>query len=518
MITRTLLESSLLHCIGNGVVTAGLTLAISGPVLTWPQSGSPLQLCSKMADRAFRLRHLHHDFTYSDRPAAKSRWRIGGTTAHVRREIVAWSFSTDPDFQRELDWIDTFVREEVEPLDFVLGAQHNVHDSRFTALVRPLQAQVKERGLWACHLGPEMGGKGFGQLKLALINELVGRSRFGPIVFGAQAPDTGNADVLAHYGTPEQKKRYLEPLLANDIVSCFALTEPQGGADPTMIETRATLDGDEWVIEGEKWFATNASFADFFLVMAVTDPGERAHRRSSMFIVGADTPGIEILKNYGFYGHIPTHAHIRWNGVRVPRENLIGERGEGFNVAQVRLGGGRMHHAMRTIALAQSALDKMSERAVSRTTKGERLGDKQMVQDHIAESWAQLRQFRLLVLETAWLADNGHSWKDLRANVAAVKFLMPKVLHDIASRALQIHGSLGLSDEMPFTSMLMTAYQMGLADGPTEVHKVTVARELLKGTLPTNSPFPSYMRSAREAAAQEKFAQALDPVVQAAAE
>lgn len=425
---------------------------------------------------------------------------------------MSWNFATDPEFQKELDWIDQFVREEVEPLDLILGAQHNIHDPRFAKLVRPLQKRVQERGFWACHLGPDMGGKGYGQLKLALINELVGRSRFGPIVFGAQAPDSGNADVLAEYGTPEQKKRYLEPLLANEVVSCFAVTEPQGGADPTMIETTAVQDGDEWVLNGQKWFASSASVASFFLIMAVTDPDERPHRRTSMFIVPADAPGIEVIRDYGFYGHIPTHAHMQWTNVRVPADSLLGKRGDGFIVAQQRLGGGRMHHAMRTIALAQSALDKMCERAVSRSTKGELLGNKQLVQAQIAESWAQLRQFRLLVLETAWLADNGHSWKDLRKNVSAVKFLMPQVLHDIASRALQIHGSLGLSDQMPFTSMIMTSYQMALADGPTEVHKVTTARELLRDAKPAKGPFPDYMLSERQAAAQAKFAQALEGV------
>ncbi|MDP3857962.1 MAG: acyl-CoA dehydrogenase family protein [Stagnimonas sp.] len=418
---------------------------------------------------------------------------------------MAWGFATDPQFQKELDWIDGFVKDEVEPLDLVLGAEHDIHDPRFKKLVRPLQKQVQERGLWACHLNPEMGGKGFGQLKLALINEVIGRSRFGPIVFGAQAPDSGNADVLAAFGTPDQKKLYLEPLLANEVVSCFALTEPQGGADPTMIETTAILDGNEWVINGEKWFASNASFASFFLIMAVTDPDERPHRRSSMFIVPAATPGIEVIRDYGFYGHIPTHAHMRWTNVRIPAENLLGSRGEGFVVAQERLGGGRMHHAMRSIALAQSALDKMCERAVSRVTKGDQLGKMQMVQAAIAESWAQLRQFRLLVLETAWLADNGHSWKDLRRNVSAVKFVLPQVLQDVASRALQIHGSLGLTDQMPFASMAMTAYKMGLADGPSEVHKVTVARELLKETKPAEGRFPSYMRFEQEAKAYAKF-------------
>ncbi|KUO53702.1 MAG: acyl-CoA dehydrogenase [Sphingomonadales bacterium BRH_c3] len=422
---------------------------------------------------------------------------------------MAWSFNTEPEFQLELDWIDQFVRAEVEPLDLVLGAPHDIRAPGFEQLVRPLQAQVKARGLWACHLGPELGGKGFGQLKLALINELIGRSRFGPIVFGAQAPDSGNADVLAAYGTPEQKKRYLEPLLANEVVSCFALTEPQGGADPTMVDTTAVLDGDEWVLNGEKWFASNASFASFFLIMAKTDPDERPHRRSSMFIVPAETPGIEIIKDYGVSGQIPTHAHMRWSNVRIPRENLLGARGEGFIVAQERLGGGRMHHAMRTIALAQSAFEKMCERAVSRMTKGEHLARKQMVQAQVADSWAQLRQFRLLVLETAWLADNGHSWKDLRRNVAAVKFLMPQVLHDVASRALQIHGSLGLTDEMPFTSMLITSYHMGLADGPTEVHKVTVAREVLKELQPAEGMFPDYMRDGKIADAKAKFGSVL---------
>ncbi|WP_372958785.1 acyl-CoA dehydrogenase family protein, partial [Marinobacter sp.] len=169
-----------------------------------------------------------------------------------------WSFETDPDFQQELDWIDQFVRDEVEPLDHVLGSQWNIHDPEFQRLVRPLQKQVQERGLWACHLGPELGGKGYGQLKLALMNEKFGRSRFGPIVFGSQAPDTGNAEILAHYGTPEQKKRFLDPLLDNEIVSCFTITEPQGGADPLVLEASAVREGDEWVINGEKWFASNA--------------------------------------------------------------------------------------------------------------------------------------------------------------------------------------------------------------------------------------------------------------------
>lgn len=417
-----------------------------------------------------------------------------------------WSFETDPDFQRELDWIDQFVRDEVEPLDHVLGSQWNIHDPEFQRLVRPLQKQVQERGLWACHLGPELGGKGYGQLKLALMNEQFGRSRFGPIVFGSQAPDTGNAEILAHYGTPEQKRRFLDPLLENEIVSCFTMTEPQGGADPLVLEASAVQDGDEWVINGEKWFASNARFASFFIIMAVTDPEAPPYRRMSMFIVPADTPGIEIVRNYGFYGEPQdTHAHLRWTNVRVPADNMLGERGDAFVVAQVRLGGGRMHHAMRTLAQASRAFDMMCERAVSRFTKGEQLAKKQMVQEKIADSWVELRQFRLLILETAWLLDQGQDYKTTRKNIAAVKTVMPGVLNNIASRALQIHGSLGISHDMPFAEWIINSFHVGLGDGPTEVHKVTVAREVLKDVEPAQGPFPDYLKSEQERRAREKF-------------
>lgn len=417
-----------------------------------------------------------------------------------------WSFETDPDFQQELNWIDQFVRDEVEPLDHVLGSQWNIHDAEFQRLVRPLQKQVQERGLWACHLGPELGGKGYGQLKLALMNEKFGRSRFGPIVFGSQAPDTGNAEILAHYGTPAQKKRFLDPLLANEIVSCFTMTEPQGGADPLVLEASAVREGDQWVINGEKWFASNARFASFFIIMAVTDPEAPPYRRMSMFIVPADTPGIEIVRNYGFYGEPQdTHGHLRWQNVRVPADNMLGEQGDAFVVAQVRLGGGRMHHAMRTLAQATRAFDMMCERAVSRFTKSEQLSKKQMVQEKIADSWVELRQFRLLVLETAWLLDQSHDYKTTRKNIAAVKTVMPRILNDIAARALQIHGSLGISHDMPFAEWIINSFHVGLADGPTEVHKVTVAREVLKDVQPARGQFPDYLKSEQVHRAREKF-------------
>ena len=422
-----------------------------------------------------------------------------------------WGFATDPEFQQQLDWIDEFVRNEVEPLDHLLGSQWNIHDPRFETLVRPLQAKVRARGLWACHLGPELGGQGYGQLKLALMNELFGRSRFGPIVFGAQAPDTGNAEILAHYGTPEQKRRFLEPLLANEIVSCFSMTEPQGGADPLVFKTRAVADRDEWVIDGEKWFSSNARYAAFFIVMAVTDPDAAPYRRMSMFIVPADTPGIEIKRNLTFYGEPEaTHAYLRYDQVRVPHENMLGGRGDAFVVAQVRLGGGRLHHAMRTVAQARRALEMMCERALSRTSKGELLAHKQMVQEKIADSWIQLRQFRLLVLETAWLCDQHHDYKLVRKNIAAGKAAMPGVLHDIAARALHLHGSLGISTEMPFADWVINSFHVGLADGPTEVHKITVAREVLKEFDGTDALFPDYHGPAEAARALDLYGDLLD--------
>ncbi|MFV0534148.1 MAG: acyl-CoA dehydrogenase family protein [Cumulibacter sp.] len=418
-----------------------------------------------------------------------------------------WSFDTEPEFQKELDWIDQFVREEVQPLDYVLGSQHNIHDPRFKELVRPLQEKVKERGLWACHLGPELGGQGYGQVKLALMNEKFGMARFGPIAFGTQAPDTGNAEILAHYGTTEQKERYLRPLLDNEIVSCFSMTEPQGGADPLVFKTSAVQDGDEWVINGEKWFASEAEYAAFYIMMVVTEPEEsNPYRRMSMFIIPAETPGIEIVKSYGFYGEPDdTHGHLRIKDVRVPAENMLGGRGDAFVVAQTRLGGGRMHHAMRTIAQATRAFELMCERVISRETKGEVLSAKQMVQEQIADSWIELRQFRLLVLETAWLADQAKDWKAIRKNVSAVKAVMPGILRNIASRALHLHGSLGITHDMPFAEWVINSFHIGLADGPTEVHKALVAREVLGEFLPEKDLFPKYMRDDLTAAARAKF-------------
>jgi acyl-CoA dehydrogenase len=407
---------------------------------------------------------------------------------------MAWDFETDSGFQKELDWIEEFVRTEIEPLDFVIPHPPDVSDPIRQELIPPLQEQVRKRGLWGCHLGPELGGPGYGQVKLALINEILGRARCAPTIFGCQAPDSGNSEILAHYGTEEHKREFLEPLLNNEIVSCYSMTEPQGGADPKVFTTRAELDGDEWVINGEKWFSSNARYAAFLIVMVVTNPEAAPYRSMSMFIVPRSTPGVEIVRNVGLGSQEEgegSHGYVRYTDVRIPKKNLLGPRGGAFIVAQTRLGGGRIHHAMRTCGLVRRAFDMMCERVLSRSTQGELLARKQMVQEMIADSWIEMEQFRLLVLRTAWRIDKYKDYKVVRRDISAVKAAMPQVLRNTASRALQIHGSLGLSNEMPFSGMVMESFHMGLADGPTEVHKVTVARQVLGDYEASEDMFPT---------------------------
>ena len=426
---------------------------------------------------------------------------------------MAWDFETEPEFQTELDWIDRFVAEEVEPLDHVLGNPYDIHNPRHQKIVPSLQAEVKRRGLWACHLGPELGGKGYGQLKLGLMNEILGRSRFAPIVFGCQAPDTGNSEILAHYGSPEHKERYLKPLLNGEMVSCFSMTEPHAGADPKMFRCRAERDGDFWVINGEKWFSSNARWATFLIVMVVTDPDAPPYQRMSMFIVPADTPGIHIKRNVGLADEVEgegDHAYIHYDHVRVPAENMLGGPGQGFEVAQTRLGGGRIHHAMRTIGQIRKSFDMMCERVLSRETQGEILATKQMVQEKIADSWMEIEQFRLFVLRTAWRIDKYKDYRKVRKDIAAIKAVMPKVFHDVAYRALHLHGSLGVSNEMPFSRQITEAFVMGLADGPTEVHKITVARQILREYEGTKGLFPTGHLPALRERAIRKYGEVLE--------
>ncbi|WP_028938160.1 acyl-CoA dehydrogenase family protein [Pseudonocardia spinosispora] len=417
---------------------------------------------------------------------------------------MAWDFSTEPEFDKKLDWMRDFVRDEIIPLE-TLELDWATYD-RITA---PLKEQVKEQGLWAAHLPPELGGGGFGQVKLGLMHEILGQCKYAPGVFGNQAPDSGNAELLAIGGSPEQKERWMFPLLRGELRSSFSMTEPGAGADPTMLTTRAVLDGDEYVINGHKWFSSNASIADFLIVMAVTDPDVSPYQGSSMIVVPVDTPGVNVVRDIPVMDHPHSggldggHAEVLYTDVRVPKENLIGNPGDGFRLAQQRLGPGRIHHAMRWLGQSKRAFDMLCERAVSRHAFGSALADKQMVQDWVAISAAEMQAARLLTLQAAWTMDQVGA-SNARVEIGMIKYWGAKVLHDVIDRAIQVHGSLGFSGDLPLEQMYRAARAARIYDGPDEVHKATVARRILRGYQPTDVP-TEHVPTRRDAA-QRKFA------------
>ena len=425
-----------------------------------------------------------------------------------------WDFSTEPEFDEQLEWMRRFVVEEVEPLELLWPHHHHkVPPPWLKKVIDPLKDEVRRRGLWACHLSPELGGRGFGQVKLSLMNEILAPYSWGPTIFGVQGPDTGNAEILAHYGTPEQKERYLRPLLAGDLFSAFSMTEPQGGSDPTALRCRATRDGDDWVINGEKFFTSNSREAAFLIVMVVTDPDAAPHQRMSMLLVPRETPGIVTVRPTRFMGEPEDaidHALIRYDDVRVPAENMLGGPGQGFEVAQTRLSGGRIHHAMRAVGQARHAFEMACERVLSRTTRGRSLAEQQLVQQAITDSYAQIEQFRLFVLRTAWRIDQGQGYThEIRRDIAVAKVLSARVVHDVVERAMHLHGALGVSDEMPFGHLWAQAAAYGIWDGPTEVHISTAARLVLRDHQPAPGNYPTQWLPARLEAARERYAGAL---------
>ena len=387
---------------------------------------------------------------------------------------MAWDFQTDPEFQEKLDWVEQFCKDELEPLHYVFPHAVRSPDPTVKALVRELQQKVRDQGLWAIFLDEELGGPGFGQLKLGLLNEILGRYPPPPRRCSARAaPDTGNMEMLAAYGTDEQKKRWLEPLLAQEMFSAYSMTEPQGGSDPNLFRTHALRDGDEWVITGEKWFTSAGRVADILFVMCT----------NGMFVVPRDTPGVEIMPEPR------NHNHIKYHDVRIPADHLLGPEDGAKVLAQRRLGGGRIHHAMRTIAQCKLAFDMMCERALSRESHGKVIADHQMVQEKIADSYAQIKMLRLYVLETAWKIDQT-STQEARTDIAAVKYTMARVLREVSFNALHIHGSLGTTNLTPLQDMYAGAPTMGLADGADEVHKATVARPRPQGLPPPRGLLP----------------------------
>ncbi|HUZ10919.1 MAG TPA: acyl-CoA dehydrogenase family protein [Acidimicrobiales bacterium] len=402
---------------------------------------------------------------------------------------MAWDFSTEPEFQEQLNWVERFCREEIVPVDLLFPGAAKSRDPRMKAIVDPLKQQVKDEGLWALFLHEELGGPGFGQLKLALLNEILGQYGSAPVVFGTQGPDTGNMEILAAYGTPEQKERWLYPLMDQQIWSAFSMTEPQGGSDPTLFRTTAVQDGDRWVINGEKWFTSFGQDADILLVMC----------QNGIFIVEKDTPGIEWQFGAG------DHDYVRYSDVRVPLDHLLGPEGGGRTLAQRRLGGGRIHHAMRTVAACKKAIDMMCERALSRESHGKVISEHQMVQQAIADSYAEYHMLRLLVLWTAWSIDNTNT-REARTQIAACKYSCAKIQQDIVFRAIHIFGSLGVTHLTPLQQMWASVPAQFIMDGPNEVHKVTVSRNVLKGYQAHAGDWPTEFIPAKRESAKKKFA------------
>jgi acyl-CoA dehydrogenase len=407
--------------------------------------------------------------------------------------------------------------DEIYPLE---GLPPEVRKDRdvIDRITAPLKEEVKERGLWATHLPPELGGLGFGQVKLGLMNEILGKSGFAPRIFGVNAPDTGNAELLAVGATPEQKERWMQPLLDGKIRSAFSMTEPHtAGSDPKLLQTTAIRDGDEWVINGRKWFTSNGSSADILVAMIVTNPDVHPYQGSSMFIVPTDTEGLNIVRDVAVmsdpdhqFGEPGGHSEVIYDNVRLPHANLVGMDdgiGQGFVLAQKRLGPGRIHHAMRWLGQSRRAFDMMCERAVSRYTHGSYLAEKQMVQDWVAESEAEMRAARLLTLQAAWHMDKFGASAS-RTEIAIIKWWGAKVLFNVIDRAIQVHGALGFSTDLPLESMYRAARAARIYDGPDEVHKVTVARRILKEYSAVEIPTEHYTR--KQAAAQERFADLLE--------
>jgi acyl-CoA dehydrogenase len=374
--------------------------------------------------------------------------------------------------------VRAFMDEHIYPNEPALFAENEAAD----ALIEKLRQAARDAGLWAPHLPPEAGGTGSGFIEYAYLNEEIGRSFIAQLIFGCQAPDAGNGEILHMFGTPEQKEQFLAPLVAGDTRSFFGMTEPENaGSDPTNLQSTAVRDGDEWVINAHKWFSSGADGAGFGILMAVTDPDAPPHKRASMIVVPTDTPGYELVRKIPVMGHDghgwATHCETRWTDARVPVANTLGNPGDGFKLAQKRLGPGRIHHVMRWLGQMQRAFELMCEYALVRKVGGDALADKQTIQNWIAESAAEIQACRLMTLQTAHRLDEGD---EARVEISLIKFYAARVLHDVIDRAIQVHGGLGVTDDTPLAMMYRMARGARIYDGADEVHKMVVARRILK--------------------------------------
>jgi len=370
----------------------------------------------------------------------------------------------------------------------ILPIEHQVLISGFAASQKELENArriVRKAGLFCPQLPKEIGGLGLSNLEHGLLSQVLGQSPIGHYCFGCQAPDAGNMEILHKFGSSEQKTRFLEPLVRGEIRSCFAMTEPEhAGSNPTEMSTTAVLDGDHYVIDGHKWFTTAADGASFVVVMAVTDPKADRHQRASQIIVPTDTPGFQLVRNIPIMGHEgdgwASHSEIRFEGCRVPVTNRLGDAGSGFTIAQDRLGPGRIHHCMRWIGICERAFSMMCTRASTRElSPGKPLGGKQLIKSWIAEARAEINAARLMVLDAAWKIDKG-GLKAARREISLIKFYVADVMMRVVDRAIQVHGALGITSDTVLSWFYVHERGARIYDGPDEVHKMVVAKSVMK--------------------------------------
>jgi acyl-CoA dehydrogenase len=394
-------------------------------------------------------------------------------------------FNLTPQVERLREQVAAFMQERIYPIEAEAMAALDAEVGPgipYPEILVELRSAAREAGLWNLFLPDERLGAGLTNWEYGLLCEEMGRSPvIAPMAFNCAAPDTGNIEILAEHGSDEQRRRWLEPLLEGEIRSCFAMTEPEvAGSDPTGIQARAELDGDQWVINGHKWFTSGAVGAELAIVMAVTDPDAHPYARASMICVPTDAPGFELVRPLSVMGHDggPGHCELRFEDCRVPAENLLGPRQAGFVIAQDRLGPGRIHHCMRAIGTAERAIELMCRRANERVAFGGPLADKQFVQDFIARSRIEVDQARLLTLNAAWKMDTLGK-REARREISMIKVVAANVVMDVLDRAIQVHGALGMTDDLPLAAMWRFSRMLRLADGPDEVHKMVIARREL---------------------------------------
>ena len=392
-------------------------------------------------------------------------------------------FEIRPEAQMVLDQVKRFIDEKIIPNESTFIEQaKSTPDGEDTPLMKELRAEAKELGLWNLFLPDSEWGAGLTNNEYAAMCEYTGKSAPASRVFNCNAPDTGNMEILLEFGTDEQKEKWLRPLLEGEIRSCFSMTEPDvSGADPTGIRTTAERDGDEWVINGHKWFTSGAIGAEFAIAMVVTNPQGAPHERASMIIVPTDAPGFNLVRPVSVMGHSGGggHCEIQYHNCRVPAENLLGPLHGGFMLSQARLGPGRIHHCMRAIGMAERAYEIMCRYANQRETHGSLLADKQFVQEWVATSRMEILQARLLTQYAAWKMDTVGK-KEARQELSMCKVVVPNVAMNVLDRAIQCLGALGVSDDTPIAAMWRNGRALRIADGPDEVHKMVIARRELR--------------------------------------